>query len=459
MMIRCKAVLIAVGVFAFPAWAFDPAAGDWSKTDPTDIRVMTWNVERNLDVSESKAEAYNSWTSIVAIVAGMKPDILLLQEPANGDNQSMVENTLRQMVEGGVGVGAYVQKYDPSFELPFIYVSANTDGFLRNAIMSRFPLKDLNGDTRARYDDIPFVLPDAYAPSGVGGIRGFMFVELDLPDEVYAGDLVVGNAHLKAFSGSGEHEQRVTAARNVAYFIDHFYNGAGQGVVDPNNKILESPVATDLLDDNTPVIIGGDWNEDETKSLGQYGEKGPARWLTEAAVPGGSSDGTDRDGSDMTYDDARTPRSGDRSTQSSSKLDYLGWQDSITTARHTWIFNTGDYGTSPQLLPPEVAAYPSLTGGLPAVLATGRASDHRPVLADFIMPLAPTTLCGDANCDGAVNSGDIDGFVTAVVSGQVAWEAVYGCDYLAANDTNGDGQVNSGDIDNFVSAAVNGACP
>ena len=66
--------------------------------------------------------------------------------------------------------------------------------------------------------------------------------------------------------------------------------------------------------------------------------------------------------------------------------------------------------------------------------------------------------CGDANCDGAVNGFDIDGFVIAVGS-QAAWEALFSCDYFCANDTNGDGAVNGFDIDGFVTVVGGGVCP
>ncbi len=71
-----------------------------------------------------------------------------------------------------------------------------------------------------------------------------------------------------------------------------------------------------------------------------------------------------------------------------------------------------------------------------------------------LAPALPACLCGDVNNDGAVNAGDIDCFVQAVVSGAA-------CDAdcsLSAADTNGDNTVNAGDIDTFVAAVVNGAC-
>ncbi len=72
----------------------------------------------------------------------------------------------------------------------------------------------------------------------------------------------------------------------------------------------------------------------------------------------------------------------------------------------------------------------------------------------FTVSAGPACLCGDVNNDGAVNAGDIDCFVQAVVSGAA-------CDAecsLEAADTNGDNVVNAGDIDSFVDAVVSGAC-
>ena len=68
----------------------------------------------------------------------------------------------------------------------------------------------------------------------------------------------------------------------------------------------------------------------------------------------------------------------------------------------------------------------------------------------------PTDIVGDANCDGNVDFFDIDPFVTALVGGQSAWEATFGCDYLTVNDINQDGTVDFFDIDPFVNLLVGG---
>jgi hypothetical protein len=72
------------------------------------------------------------------------------------------------------------------------------------------------------------------------------------------------------------------------------------------------------------------------------------------------------------------------------------------------------------------------------------------------VPCSPcgTQEKGDASCDGAVNTFDIDPFVLALTL-PLTWEATYGpgglgCDLVCTCDCNDDGAVNTFDIDPFV---------
>ncbi|MCH8807491.1 MAG: hypothetical protein IH986_15595 [Planctomycetes bacterium] len=68
-------------------------------------------------------------------------------------------------------------------------------------------------------------------------------------------------------------------------------------------------------------------------------------------------------------------------------------------------------------------------------------------------------ICGDTNCDGLYNGGDIDPFFVALAQPAV-WVATYpNCDLVCAADINGDGLVNGGDIDPFFVAILLGVCP
>ncbi|MCH8806179.1 MAG: S8 family serine peptidase [Planctomycetes bacterium] len=68
-------------------------------------------------------------------------------------------------------------------------------------------------------------------------------------------------------------------------------------------------------------------------------------------------------------------------------------------------------------------------------------------------------LCGDTNCDGRFDGGDVDPFLLAVGDPN-AWMAMFPkCDLICTADINGDGRVNGGDIDLFFEALRVGVCP
>jgi len=388
------AVLLTAILWPTGAMAqWNPQQGEWGKDDSLYLRVMTWNVQDGICSSNSKQEGYNNWHALVVIVASLQPDVLIIQEGGdnngNGtgsyvDNTSQLTNTMNLFFNGGIDpyngnvqVTSYVQKYAPGYTLPYVYASSNTDGFNRDVIASRYPFKDLNGDTKTLASDSPNISSDLYAPGGDGGIRGFQMAEIDLPDLDYSGDVVIGNQHLKAGSDSGDKQQRLEAAQNVAYLIDYWFNGADAGTPDPRNKIGDNPPATAILDSNTPVIWGGDLNEDENTN----GRDGPALWMTRAQYPGASqSDGTDRDRSDSFYDGALDPITGDRSTRLSysNKYDYLCWQDSIAIGQNAFNFDSRSLNSTQR--PPELSNF-----GNPYSTST-YASDHKPVVVDFELP-------------------------------------------------------------------------
>lgn len=385
----CGVYLLAAGAVA----QWNPSAQQWGKTDATDVRIMAYNILDHVCSTTAKTEGSNAWCALARIVAALKPDVLMLEEAGdnsgNGtgsgvDSVATLTTTLGLFLHGGSDpylggtVTAYVQKYAPDYDLPYIWVSSVTDGYNRNVIVSRFPFADLNGDTVSQRPIPVTVNADLYAWGPPTGIRGFMFGEFDLPDATYTGDLVVGCAHLKAGGTASDRSDREREARNIAYYIDYLYNGGGTTTPDPRNKISDLPAATKILDADTPVVIGGDWNEDEATN----GRKGPAEWLSQAEVANsaGGMDGPDRDRSDMTYDNSVEPYSGSRVTQGSSKLDYLAWQDSIATLRRSFVFYSAALPSS--WYPTEIVGFAS-GGGQVSVFA----SDHRPVVGDFILPL------------------------------------------------------------------------
>ena len=67
----------------------------------------------------------------------------------------------------------------------------------------------------------------------------------------------------------------------------------------------------------------------------------------------------------------------------------------------------------------------------------------------------PPGLCGDANCDGLVNNGDIDAFIEAITNSTQYAIDHPGCP-LTNSDANQDTLVNNGDIDAFISVITGG---
>ena len=443
-MTRLLASILALTVSSAALAQWDPANGDWTKSDATDLRVMTWNVQDGVCRTAQKSNLQNSWNAIARVIAALQPDVLILQEAGdnsgNGtgsgaDSTGQLTNVCNLLLEGGSDpylggtVGSYVQLFEPGYDLPYIYVSRISDGFNRNVILSRYPAADLNGDGLSIHDN--FTLdPDAYQGGGTGGIRGFGFVEIDLPDTTYAGDVVIGNSHLKAGGGSSDFDDREAAAQNIAYLIHHNFNGNGTGSPDPTGNV-RSPNPTTILDANTPVVWGGDWNQTPSSTS-------PSAWMTQAGL-GISGDGTDRDGSFSTFDSAAHPLTGDTSTQSSSKLDYLAWQDSIASSRREFIFRTTGSGLTSSNFPPAITGFPR---GWSAV--SGFAADHRPVVVDLILPAPPPACAADVNGDGILDNGDIGDFVTLFLSGD------------PSADFTGDGLLDNGDIGAFITLFLAG---
>jgi endonuclease/exonuclease/phosphatase family metal-dependent hydrolase len=400
--------LAGLALLAGPAFAqWNPPAGQWGKQVASDLRCMTWNVQDGICSTNSKVEGANNWCALAHIVAAFQPDVLLLQEcgdnSGNGtgssiDTVAQLSTTLSYFLHGGLDsfhgflpITSFVQQYAPGYDLPYVFVNTVNDGFNRNVILSRYPFQDLNGDGLATRGDIPTVTASLWAPGGNGGIRGFMFAEVDLPAS-YPGNLVVGCAHLKAGSQPADHTQRIVAAQNVSYVLRYWWNGNGGTLPDPLGTIADNPPATSVLDASTPFVIGGDWNEDEFTN----GTKGPAEWLSMALTTGGTSDGTDHDGTDATFDHALDYFTGNDDTHSSgAKYDYLLWQDSIVSQRLALVFESSTLPSG--AMPPELATY-----AVPA-LASLTASDHRPVIVDLVYPVV------DCNGNGIADDLDLQG--------------------------------------------------
>jgi len=403
---------------------------------------MTWNVRDAVCSTNHKTDGDNNWSAVARIIAALQPDVLVLQEAGDnsgngtGDRLDTVANltaTVGLLVNGGVDVfnnqipvTAFVRRFAPDYSLPFVFVSDVHDGFNRNVILSRFPFTDLNGDGGSHVSNIS-LLPDAYAPGGNGGIRGIQFAEVDLPDDRYRGDMVVGNVHLKSGFDSTDFAARNVASRNITYYIDFWFNGADDAIPDPNNAILSANKPTTILGPRTPVILAGDFNEDEDTNT----RNGPAYWFTHAEFDDCDAqfDGTDRDRSDCLHDAAQSLFTNTRATVgNSAKVDYVVWQDSIATSARAFLMDTR--GTPVSALPESLFGFPRPTK------ANGIASDHLPVIVDLICP-----LFADLDADADVDQDDASAFADCF-TGQNIESGVAAC---SPADIDSDGDIDCDD--------------
>jgi endonuclease I len=108
-----------------------------------------------------------------------------------------------------------------------------------------------------------------------------------------------------------------------------------------------------------------------------------------------------------------------------------------------------------------VSMHPDAPGAFGGTFALACSDENLPGAAAFarltivVSGTVTAGLCGDTNCDGVVDTADIDNFVYVVVHGTAA----PGCpESLQAADVNGDGVVDTADIDAFVAAVIAGGC-
>jgi len=454
------AIIAAIIALASSARAqFDPLNGEWGKSDIDHVRVMTWNIEDGVCSTNFKTDTVGNWNGIVRILASLQPDILILQEAGdnsgNGTGSSLdsvanLEATIHLLFRGGVdpfrggNVSSFIQQFsaDSNYDLPHVFVSELSDfglnsGFNRNVILSRWPFADLNGDGISKYNDIPPV-DSPFGSIGNGGIRGVQFAEIDLPDDRFGGDLVIFNGHFKSGGGSSNENQRVSAGKNVGWFIHQIYNGAGTGVVDPDDTVFDNPEPTRILDELTPVIGGGDLNMDNNAPLlNPSNIKAAAEWLAQGLDEGGV-DGNDRDLTDMTNDSA--PRvtitfsgqvvDGSPLTNSAGKIDHLIHQSSIAGIARQFVFDTFELNG---IFPAPITTYPGQGFEI-----SKDASDHWPVIVDYILPEPVQGATPDLDNDGEVGASDL-----ALLLG--AWGA---CSdpMLCPSDLDGSGDVGAADL-------------
>lgn len=353
----------------------DILSGDYSKNDPAYVRVMTFNVAQHLG---DPFEPTTPWTqsqigaplsAINLIIEALDPDVLLLQEVGDIDNGIPYSTAQTALLN-------WRNANRPGFS---VWLSPD-GGSIHNAILSRWPFVDINGDGLATNIDIPVLLPGPggdWPVGGDGGIRGWTQAEINLPDAAYAGDLYVGCSHFRA--GSGFDVQRIRAAKNIAAYILYGLNLGS----DPLGLFPVGTLPSQPLESTTPIVWGGDFNSVEGLT--------PVNIL-QSNNPAVTDDGTDRDGGASWRSDGAAAFDGTTWTWSStSRLDWMYVQDSLAQVDAAFIFDTTRMPTNQLTLQITQGAPPNAVGLFENARISAIASDHRPVVVDVIMP-APVVL-------------------------------------------------------------------
>jgi endonuclease/exonuclease/phosphatase family metal-dependent hydrolase len=310
-------------------YAWNPAAGDFSKEHPTDIRVMAYNTARNFIADSTKDALFQR------ILQAANPDIISFEEIVDTITTSQLVTRLNTIL--------------PTSSTWTVHLG-NSDGFIRTVLATRYPQSMQITDTTPTSE-----------------VRGVNAALVDLPDDVYAGDLYPMCVHLKAFAGGTNTQRRQKACDALAkWFGDIRTSG---GAID--------------LPTSTPALVMGDFNfvdpdpqqPEVTLRTGDIVDN--ATYGPDIAPDWDATDLLDVTPSDPFTGDTDTYPSG--TTNPTSRIDRIYITDSVLGVVHAFVLNTKTMTAS------QLAAAGLQSGD------TDNASDHLPIVADFAL-MVPVTL-------------------------------------------------------------------
>jgi len=328
---------VAIVVFAFAALQ---AQGQLT------FRVLDWNVHRDFGGADSDTAAQ---PALAKIVNYLEPDIWTINEVGGSNssfNATVAHDDVVNFIEDRVTIfGANPQEGEDFF----VYIGTIVDGFITNAIISRFP----------------FTVTETFSDAGDGfaALRGLTMALVDLPGP---DDVGVFTAHLKALSSTANAERRQAEANADSRNVRSWMN-AHPGVA---------------------TVIAGDFNE--TEDAGQ-----PSNWS-------GHATGQLLPNTGEPYHPISTMKSpglvdamplsirGDKdslnSTSPTTRFDYMLFAPEHLTLSSAMIFDTKQY-TAPQL-----AALNTANGTNFLAADSVAASDHLPLFAVFQVIPEPSAI-------------------------------------------------------------------
>ncbi len=345
----CLGVL---GAVASLTWGFDPLNGDYTRDEPLDIRIVTYNHAGNFISDPSRNAAFHR------ILTALDPDIICFQEFSASVEAGEIVNRLNSLlpVPGG------------SWRVHFGLL-----GGTRTVLASRYALLMTRTDT----------IPES-------STRGVTMALVNLPTANYPVKIYIMGVHLKCCGDPGgpEDESRQRSADAIANWL-----GDARGAVRPSGDNIVLPA-------NTPIINLGDFN--------LVGNPQPENTLLTGDIQDEATFGPDVkgdwDGSDMTDLKPTDPFTGyDFTWQGNhayppSRLDRFIYTDSVAYVANSFVLN------SATMTPAARAALGLLAGDtLPQ-----NSSDHLPIAMD--LRLVVTLGDGDFDADGDVDLADFAAF-------------------------------------------------
>jgi endonuclease/exonuclease/phosphatase family metal-dependent hydrolase len=209
---RAPLLLVVVALFFAFALALEAQ---------TNIRVLTYNIHRDIGASDSNI---SSQPALAKVVNYLNPDIWTINELGGNDvafNPTIAHAALVTFIHDRLTIFGANPQENVNY---FIYIGTIDDGYIAQAIVSRYSFASTH-----TYSD---------AGNGFGALRGLVRASVNVPG---ATRLDVFTAHLKALSTTTDAEKRQTEAD-----------------VDSAN------VATWMLTHSTDsIVVTGDWNETE----------------------------------------------------------------------------------------------------------------------------------------------------------------------------------------------------
>lgn len=317
------------------------ASNAFDRQQPTDIRVMSWNVKANSIFPPNGVRQ----ESFARIVRAIDPDVIALQEVVR---RELVAELTQLMNE-------YIPLEDGK--------SWHVHGVSDNALVSRYPIRWRGGGRAVPYPLPQFGLPDFHL--------GFASVLVDLPERVSATDLLLVAMHKKSGGDIEDVRQRQVHSDTIVRWMRDLRDSG------PNR-----PVA-----DNTPLVLLGDMNAVPNASLqpletllsGDISDEetfGPDFRIdwdgTNMADANPSHNGLDRDYYTWRNDGELFPP---------SALDRILFTDSVMTIRRGFVLNTMTMSPS-DLANLGLQKTDALYGGNPSYY------DHLPLVVDFVISSA-----------------------------------------------------------------------